>query len=362
MKLDHKLDKIMFLGIVFMLAFVFGVTFAKNMMVNTYAETEDGIYEEAEEHFVTFYDNGEKLTIKTTARTVKEALDKAGYQVNMTDKVEPGLDTKIDRDNFFINIYRSRPALLKVGLNEKYVMTASSDPKTILKEAGITVYDGDEIKVVENASFLETGVATVYEVVRNGGRSVTVETEIPFTEREVKDYNLAPGQREVRQLGEMGRKVSNYEVLYVDGEEVSRELISEAILREPVEKIVAVGAEKIAPQTLTASRGAIIYTVTKADGSVVDRKETYYDLDMSRVMANAARTCGVQGTYRVREDGVKVDADGYVLVAANLSKYPRCSVVQTSVGPGKVYDTGGFASYNPEQFDIATDWTNNNGK
>ena len=191
---------------------------------------------------------------------------------------------------------------------------------------------------------------------------MTVETEIPFTEREVKDYNLAPGQREVRQLGEMGRKVSNYEVLYVDGEEVSRELISEAILREPVEKIVAVGAEKIAPQTLTASRGAIIYTVTKADGSVVDRKETYYDLDMSRVMANAARTCGVQGTYRVREDGVKVDADGYVLVAANLSKYPRCSVVQTSVGPGKVYDTGGFASYNPEQFDIATDWTNNNGK
>lgn len=362
MKLDHKLDKIMFLGIVFMLAFVFGVTFAKNMMVNTYAETEEGIYEEAEEHFVTFYDNGEKLTIKTTARTVKEALDKAGYQVNMTDKVEPGLDTKIDRDNFFINIYRSRPALLKVGLTEKYVMTASSDPKTILKEAGITVYDGDEIKVIENASFLETGVATVYEVIRNGGRSVTVETEIPFTEREEKDYNLAPGQREVRQLGEMGRKVATYEVLYVDGEEVSRELVSETIIREPVEKIVAVGAAKIGMQTLTAGKGAVVYTVTKTDGSVVNRKETYYDLNMQRVMDNAARMCGIQPTYRVREDGVKVDADGYVLVAANLSKYPRCSVVQTSVGPGKVYDTGDFARTNTEQFDIATDWTNRNGR
>ncbi len=361
MKLDHKLDKIMFLGIVFMLAFVFGVTFAKNMMVNTYAETEDGIYEEAEEHFVTFYDNGEKLTVRTTARTVKEALDKAGYQVNMTDKVEPGLDTKIDRDNFFINIYRAKPALLKVGMTEKYVMTASSDPKTILKEAGITVYDGDEIRVVENVSFLETGVATVYEVIRNGGRSVTIETEIPFTEREVKDYNLAPGQREVRQLGELGRKVSNYEILYVDGEEVSRDLLSETIIKEPVEKIVAVGASKIGMQTLTASRGAIIYTVTKPDGSVVDRKETYYDLDMHRVMQNAIRLCGVQGTYRVREDGVKVDADGYVIVAANLSKYPRCSTVQTSVGAGKVYDTGGFASSNPEQFDIATDWSRADG-
>lgn len=362
MKLNHKLDKMLFLATVFLLAFVFGVTFAKNTFVNTYAETEDGIYEEQDEHFVTFYDDGKKLTIKTTAKTVKEALDKAGYKVSTSDKVEPSLDTKIDRDNFFINIYRSKPALVKVGLLEKYVMTASSDPKTILKEAGITIYDGDEIRVAENANFLETGVAMVYEVVRNGANAVTEEIEIPFSEREVADYNLAPGQREVKQLGEVGRKVMNYEVLYVDGEEVSRTLISERIIREPVEKIVAVGVSHTPGQTLTASRGAVVYPVAKADGSVVSRKETYYDLGMQRVMDYAAMYCGVAPTYSVREDGVKVDADGYVLVAANLSKYPRCSVVQTSVGAGKVYDTGEFAKTNPEQFDIATDWTNKNGR
>lgn len=362
MKLNHKLDKIMFLGIVFMLAFVFGVTFAKNMSVNTYAENESGIYEETEEHFVTFYDDGKKLTVKTTAKTVKEALDKAGYKVSTSDKVEPALDTKIDRDNFFINIYRARPALVKVGLNEKYVMTASSDPKSILKEAGIIVYDGDEIRVVENAYFLETGVATVYEVIRNGANALTVESEIPFETEEVQDFNLAPGQKEVRQLGEVGLKVTNYEVLYVDGEEVSRTLISENVIREPVKKIVAVGAAKIGQQTLTAAKGAVVYTVMKSDGTYVNRKETYYDLNMQRVMDNAARYCGVQPSYTVREDGVKVDADGYVLVAANLSKYPRCSVVQTSLGAGKVYDTGEFARTNSEQFDIATDWTNHNGR
>ena len=102
MKLNHKLDKIMFLGIVFMLAFIFGVTIAKNMSVNTYAENENGIYEETEDHFVTFYDDGKKLTVKTTAKTVKEALDKAGYKISTSDKVEPALDTKIDRDNFFL--------------------------------------------------------------------------------------------------------------------------------------------------------------------------------------------------------------------------------------------------------------------
>ena len=78
MKLEKRADKFMFFATVFMLAFVFGVTMAKNMMVDTFAETEEGIYEEQEEHFVTFYDDGGKLTIKTTAKTVKEALDKVG--------------------------------------------------------------------------------------------------------------------------------------------------------------------------------------------------------------------------------------------------------------------------------------------
>ena len=78
-------------------------------------------------------------------------------------------------------------------------------------------------------------------------------------------------------------------------------------------------------------------------------------------MSGVMGMCG-GGSYSVREDGVKVDQDGYVLVAANLSRYPRCSIVETSVGLGKVYDTGGFAASNPEQFDIATDWSNHDGR
>ena len=76
-------------------------------------------------------------------------------------------------------------------------------------------------------------------------------------------------------------------------------------------------------------------------------------------MGVVIRNCGT--SYSVRADGVKVDQDGYVLVAANLSRYPRCSVVETSLGAGKVYDTGGFAAGNPEQFDLATDWSDHNG-
>ena len=126
-------------------------------------------------------------------------------------------------------------------------MTASYDFKTITKEAGLTIYDGDEIDFVMNDDFLETGVANVYKVTRNGGRTLTVEEEIPFSEREEKDVTMARGTSEVRQLGEVGAKRVTYNILYVDNVEVSRELVSEEVIREPVDRIVAVGAKKSVP-------------------------------------------------------------------------------------------------------------------
>ena len=166
----------------------------------------------------------------------------------------------------------------------------------------------------------------------------------------------------VRQLGEMGLKVRTYEVYYDNNVEVKRELVTEEVKREPVTRIVAVGASPIERNPLTAAMGRNRYTVRRSDGIMIERQETYYDLNMSGVMQLFASECGLEPYYTVREDGVKVDAEGYVMVAADLDRYPRCSVVETSLGRGKVYDTGTFVISNPEQFDIATDWTNRDGK
>lgn len=86
-------------------------------------------------------------------------------------------------------------------------------------------------------------------------------------------------------------------------------------------------------------------------------KETYYNLDMSGVVS-IMRGCGfaeAEYPYWVREDGVKM-LGGYVMVAANLDVYPRGTTVYTSLGTGLVCDTGGFASSNPTQLDIAVSW------
>jgi hypothetical protein len=125
------------------------------------------------------------------------------------------------------------------------------------------------------------------------------------------------------------------------------------VSRTKVEVLPPVVVFQPKSNALTQSKGAQVYV----DDNGVAHRETYYDLPMNVVI----RACGAAGAYTIRSDGAKVDQDGYVLVAANLAAYPRCTIVDTSMGPGKVYDTGGFAARHPYGFDLATDWSNHDG-
>lgn len=198
-------------------------------------------------HFVTIYDDGAELTVKTAASTVKDVLERAEIIINDSDLVEPALDSEINSNDYNINIYRARPALVIDGMNRRYVMTASFDPKTIVREAGLTVYDGDEITTDVNRNFLEAGAVSTYHVERSGGRTLTIEESIPYATETRYDYNLPKGERQLEQPGEDGRRLSVYEVKFENNVEVSRELISEEVALEPVPEIVIIGAKAAIP-------------------------------------------------------------------------------------------------------------------
>ena len=83
-------------------------------------------------------------------------------------------------------------------------------------------------------------------------------------------------------------------------------------------------------------------------------RETYYNLNMSGVV-KIMHSAGFSGTYWVRSDGVKMFGN-YVMVAANYGVHPKGSIVKSSLGLAIVVDTGGFASSNPQQLDLATTW------
>ncbi|MBQ3309159.1 G5 domain-containing protein [Candidatus Saccharibacteria bacterium] len=247
MRLNSKRNRLSLIisGIV-IVAMVF-VSVANAITRNTFADESGTSGVLAEPHFITIHDQGKKLTIKTTAVSVGEALERAGVEVLDTDIIEPGKTTLINFDNYHINIYRSRPVTIIDGKTKKNIMTASFDPKSIAESAGISVYDGDEIKLVKSTDFIETGISTTYKITRNGGQTATVETSIAYTEETREDSSLSQGETKLIQPGEEGRKVAKYSVNFVDGVEVSRELVSEETVKEPVPRITAVGSKKSVP-------------------------------------------------------------------------------------------------------------------
>lgn len=359
---------------------------------------------------ITVHDRGDERVILTHAHSIREALRDAGIAITTKDIIEPSLDSKLVATSYEVNIYRARPVIVVDGAVRQKIMTAVQSPRDIaeaagvvelkdedktsfkisdniahdgasvvlmvdravpftlqlygkptqtyahaatvgemLKQKGVTLSNGDRLSVDTDATLIAGMTVAIW---RDGAQTATVEEEIGFSTRKVLDIDQPVGYHAVQTPGVKGRKSVTYEIVAQNGRETARKIIQSVVLNEPKVQLEVVGA-KPGPNALTKSKGAQQYT----DSRGIVHRETYYDLNMNVLIG----ACG-GGTYTVRRDGAKVDKDGYILIAANLGNYPRCSVVETSMGPGKVYDTGGFAARHPHGFDLATDWTNGDGK
>lgn len=96
---------------------------------------------------------------------------------------------------------------------------------------------------------------------------------------------------------------------------------------------------------------AVILTARLGTVQFEGHKETWYDLNMDKVVQRA-QNMGIPAEYHVREDGVKMFGP-WVICAAHPSKI-RYSRIQTSLGEGIILDT--HTAGDPELIDIATTW------
>ena len=106
----------------------------------------------------------------------------------------------------------------------------------------------------------------------------TKKEEIPFDVQEAYSDQMATGESVVTQEGQNGEKEVTYEVTYVDGKEVNREVLDETVTKEPVAQIVTYGtAQAAAPQ----GDGGVYEVSREAVPSCADGSHGYYDITMS---------------------------------------------------------------------------------
>ncbi|MBQ6401472.1 MAG: G5 domain-containing protein [Firmicutes bacterium] len=208
-----------------------------------------------------------------------------------------------------------------------------------------------------------------------------LETEVIEKDTVTKETDeLMKGETEVREEGEDGKRSVSSDVVIENGKVTSKKTIKKKVIKEDKDKVVMVGTKlddglnedgsyRFVPCTVEedienseeykAVQGAFDYNgpvLSRSRGTITgpSGKETYYNLNMSGCIS-IMNGRGFHEPYWVRSDGVKMYGY-YVMCAAGLSIRPKGSIVESSNGLAIVVDTGGFASRNPRQLDIAVTW------
>lgn len=258
---------------------------------------------------VTVTVDGKDQTIPTRAKTVADLLKRLEITVNQADIVMPSLDTKILEDNTKVTVQKARPVTIIDGGKVTTILSAHEQVRTVVKQAGITLYPEDGIEtatpdtpqainglsgqaiigdqvVVDRATSatitlygtpiaVRTRAATVGDllkdkdiktlpgdtiqptlntkvtenmqvfIVRVGKQIVTAEEAIPAPTVTVDDATLPAGSTVVKEAGADGKKVVTYEVESNNGVEVSRRVLQEVIAAEPVRKVIAKGTKVV---------------------------------------------------------------------------------------------------------------------
>lgn len=178
--------------------------------------------------------SGYELTVLTNKTNVAEILEENNIVIEENERVTPSLEEKITVNKTIVICDKSIQEIQVAKISENGV-------KTTLEE------------ILENYS-------PIIEKI------VTEEVEIPFQTitKDVSSNSENTKNKVVRQ-GENGIKQVTYKIKYKNNEELERTVLSETVIKEPIDKIVQVQKNVTSRSSSTSrgtSTGTILYKVT----------------------------------------------------------------------------------------------------
>lgn len=238
--------------------------------------------------FAVNLDNSNKIELKTKKGTVREVLIANDIPFSADDRVEPGLDTKVNGGET-INIYKAREITIVDGNTTTVRKTTYKKVEDILKELNITLGEKDEV-----TPGLKSEVATVdtIKIARTGKTTETKKEVIKFETKEEKDDSKYVDEKVTKVEGKNGEKEVTYNVVREKGKEVSREVASEKVITEATAKVVVVGTK----QRPAAQQQEVV----AAQQSYAAPAQSYSAPGGSVVLSNG-NTAGAEGAAAAQE-------------------------------------------------------------
>lgn len=237
--------------------------------------------------FAVNLDNTNKIELKTKKGTVREVLIANDIPFGADDRVEPGLDTKVNGGET-ISIYKAHEITIVDGDTTTVRKTTYKKVEDILKELNITLGEKDEVTPGLNS---EVATVDTIKIARTGKTTETKKEVIKFETKEEKDDSKYVDEKVTKVEGKNGEKEVTYNVVREKGKEVSREVASEKVITEATAKVVVVG---------TKQRPAAQQQEVAAQQSYAASAQSYSAPGGSVVLSNG-NTAGADGAAAAQE-------------------------------------------------------------
>lgn len=185
------------------------------------------------------HDSGAQLEIRTTARSVGEALWNAGIAVFLGDTVMPDLDQPLTA-GMHVHIARSLPIAIVADGRVIKTRTQGATVADALLQEGIQLGGKDYCEpppVTLLHADLQVRVVRVTEEWR-----IDSET-LPYETRWEADPDLEIDHQRIAQRGQEGSRKWLYRVTYEDGKAISQVLEREWVAQEPQARILVYGTK-----------------------------------------------------------------------------------------------------------------------
>ncbi|MBI5936153.1 MAG: DUF348 domain-containing protein [Chloroflexi bacterium] len=172
--------------------------------------------------------NGQ-ITVSTAAFTVGEALQEAGVNLFVSDRVEPDAATPL-ADGMTVTITPGREVNVQAAGQTVRVRSSAMRVGEVLAEAGIPLMGLDTAHPSENEPLPADGQIRIVRVTES---LASVYKVIPYATELIVTAELQPPAQDVLDAGEVGISVSRTRVRYEDGAEIARVVENESVIRLP---------------------------------------------------------------------------------------------------------------------------------
>ncbi|MGH3326507.1 MAG: ubiquitin-like domain-containing protein [Streptomycetales bacterium] len=199
---------------------------------------------------LTLTKNGQTRKVWVTATNVQNALDQLGLRVDGA-YLSASRSLPIGRQGLSLTVRLPHHLTFFVDGERRELTTTAPTVRQAMHQAGIRL-DEDDRTSVPLGSYPKDD-ATI-SVLRIEGKRVTQKVEIPFDTNRIADDDLEEGVEDVVREGVPGMKVVTYDVRLVNGERKDAEVVKEKVLRKPRARVVHYGTQP--PSTEFPATGA----------------------------------------------------------------------------------------------------------